>query len=193
MWTFDPTDASTCHSAALLSYKPVRLPKAERRNEESSPSFLELFARLQTRDINDMSPNPFTWRWKFFLLAEKKKKKKKKKEQDIFCSRMWAWIFRVKRSTVGMHNAMAQISLETNLSGQMLQFSIFRFRKYRFPSFFFIWFRQNGLRNVCTIPVAKQEVRGGFCRAEHSSVWMQKALSEKHIEEALERFFLRNF
>ena len=47
------------------------------------------------------------------------KKKKKKKEQDIFCSRMWAWTFRVKRSTVGMHNAMAQISLETNLSGQM--------------------------------------------------------------------------
>ena len=49
-----------------------------------------------------------------------KEKKKKKKEQDIFCSRMWAWTFRVKRSTVGMHNAMAQISLETNLSGQML-------------------------------------------------------------------------
>ena len=49
-----------------------------------------------------------------------RKKKKKKKEQDIFCSRMWAWTFRVKRSTVGMHNAMAQISLETNLSGQML-------------------------------------------------------------------------
>ena len=23
---------------------------------------LELFARLQSRDINDMSPNPFTWR-----------------------------------------------------------------------------------------------------------------------------------
>ena len=23
---------------------------------------LELFARLQTRDINGMSPNPFTWR-----------------------------------------------------------------------------------------------------------------------------------
>ena len=25
-------------------------------------SFLELFARLQTKDISDMSPNPFTWR-----------------------------------------------------------------------------------------------------------------------------------
>ena len=24
-------------------------------------SFLELFARLQTRDVNDMSPNPFSW------------------------------------------------------------------------------------------------------------------------------------
>ena len=23
--------------------------------------FLELFARLQSRDINGMSPNPFTW------------------------------------------------------------------------------------------------------------------------------------
>ena len=71
-------------------------------------SFLELFARLQTRDISDMSPNRFTWRWQFFLLAEKKK------TQDIFCSRMWAWIFRVKRCTVGMCNALAQIGLETN-------------------------------------------------------------------------------
>ena len=25
-------------------------------------SFLELFARLQTKDINGMSPNPFSWR-----------------------------------------------------------------------------------------------------------------------------------
>ena len=41
-------------------------------------------------------------------------KKKKEEEQDIFCSRMWAWIFRVKRCTVGMHNAMAQIGLKTN-------------------------------------------------------------------------------
>ena len=37
--------------------------------------FLELFARLQTRDISDMPPNPFTWRWQFFLLAEKNKHK----------------------------------------------------------------------------------------------------------------------
>ena len=35
-------------------------------------SFLELFTRLQTRDISDMSPNPFMWRWQFLLLAEKK-------------------------------------------------------------------------------------------------------------------------
>ena len=35
----------------------------------------ELFARLQTRDINGMSPNPFTWRWQFFLLVEKKSRR----------------------------------------------------------------------------------------------------------------------
>ena len=32
---------------------------------------------------------------------------------------MWAWIFRVKRCTVGMHKAMAQIGLETNSSGDV--------------------------------------------------------------------------
>ena len=37
--------------------------------------FLELFARLHTRDINGMSPNPFTWRWQFFLLVEKKSRR----------------------------------------------------------------------------------------------------------------------
>ena len=73
----------------------------------------ELFARLQTRDINGMSPNPFTWRWQFFLLAEKKTKR-------YFCPRMWAWIFRVKRCTVGMRNGMAQIGLEINSSGDVL-------------------------------------------------------------------------
>ena len=36
--------------------------------------FLELFVRLQTRDINGISPNPFTWWWQFFLVARKKKK-----------------------------------------------------------------------------------------------------------------------
>ena len=70
--------------------------------------FLQLFARLQTLDINGMSPNPITWRWKFFLLAEKK---------EIFCSRMWACIFRLKWCTVGIHNAMARTGLETNSSG----------------------------------------------------------------------------
>ena len=76
-------------------------------------SFLEFFARLQSRDINDMSPNPFTWRLQFFLLAEKKK------GQDISCSRMRAWIFCVKRCTVWMHNVMAQIGLERNSSGDV--------------------------------------------------------------------------
>ena len=46
-------------------------------------------------------------------------KKNKKKKQDVFCSRMWAWIFHVKRCTVGMHNAMAQIGLETNSSADI--------------------------------------------------------------------------
>ena len=36
---------------------------------------LKLFARLQTRDVNSMSPNPFMWRRQFFFLAEKKNKK----------------------------------------------------------------------------------------------------------------------
>ena len=74
-------------------------------------SFLELFARLQSRDINDMSLNPFTWRWQFYWL--------KKKTQDMFCSRMRAWIFCVKRCTIWMHNVMAQIGLERNSSGDV--------------------------------------------------------------------------
>ena len=49
----------------------------------------------------------------------KKKNQKNKKKQDIFCSRMWAWIIRVKRCTVGMHNAMAKIGLETNSSADV--------------------------------------------------------------------------
>ena len=43
----------------------------------------------------------------------------KKKAQDIFCSHMWARIFRVKRCTVGMCNALAQTGLETNSSGDV--------------------------------------------------------------------------
>ena len=43
------------------------------------------------------------------LPAEKKNQKK-----DIFCSCMWTWNFRVKRYIIGIHNAMAQIGLETN-------------------------------------------------------------------------------
>ena len=41
---------------------------------------------------------------------------KKKKEQEIFHSRRWACIFRVKWCTVGMHNAMTRSGLETNSS-----------------------------------------------------------------------------
>ena len=44
----------------------------------------------------------------------------KKKEQEILCSRMWAWIFCVKLCTVGLLNAMARICLETNSSGGVL-------------------------------------------------------------------------
>ena len=61
-------------------------------------SFLEFFARLQTRDINNMSPNPFHGDDSFSYWLKKKKKKKKN----------------VKRYTVGMHNATAQIGLGTN-------------------------------------------------------------------------------
>ena len=35
--------------------------------------FLQLFARLQSRDINGMSPNPFTWRWQVFFLSKEKR------------------------------------------------------------------------------------------------------------------------
>ena len=34
---------------------------------------LQLFTRLQSRDMNGMSPNPLTWRWQVFFLAKKKK------------------------------------------------------------------------------------------------------------------------
>ena len=44
----------------------------------------------------------------------------KKKAEDIFCPRMWAWIFRVKRCTVGMRNGMAQIGLKTKSQGDVL-------------------------------------------------------------------------
>ena len=44
----------------------------------------------------------------------------KKKAEDIFCPHMWAWIFRVKRCTVGMRNGMAQIGLKTKSLGDVL-------------------------------------------------------------------------
>ena len=71
-------------------------------------SFLELFTRLQTRDISDMSPNPFMWRWQFLLLAEKKN------TRYLLSAYVGGFFFRVKRCTVGMCNALAQIGLETN-------------------------------------------------------------------------------
>ena len=71
------------------------------------------FARLQTRDINGMSPNPFTWRWQFFLLVEKKKKR-------YLLSAYVGMDFSCKRYTVGMRNGMVQIGLETNSSGDVL-------------------------------------------------------------------------
>ena len=64
----------------------------------------KLSARLQTRDVNGRSPKPFTGRWHFFFLAEKQK-------QEIFRSRMWACIFRVKWCIVGMHNAITRSGL----------------------------------------------------------------------------------
>ena len=39
--------------------------------------------------------------------------------QIYFCSRMWTCIFCVTRCTVGMHNAMARIGLETNSLGDV--------------------------------------------------------------------------
>ena len=48
-------------------------------------SFLEFFARLQTRDINNMSPNPFHGDDSFSYWLKKKKKKKKKKRKTIHC------------------------------------------------------------------------------------------------------------
>ena len=35
--------------------------------------FLQLFTRLQSIDMNGMSPNPFTWRWQLFFLAKEKR------------------------------------------------------------------------------------------------------------------------
>ena len=43
----------------------------------------------------------------------------KKKKQEIFRSRRWACIFRVKWYTVGMHNAMTRSDPETNSSGDV--------------------------------------------------------------------------
>ena len=79
-------------------------------------SFLEFFARLQTRDISVCHQIRLRGDDSFSYWL---KKKKKKKAQDILCSRMWAWIFREKRCTVGMRSALAQTGLTTNSSGDV--------------------------------------------------------------------------
>ena len=83
-------------------------------------SFLELFARSQSRGINGRSPNPFTWRWQFVLLAETKKTNKQtknKKSSSRVCGRVY---FCVQWCKVGLHNAMARIDLAINSSGDIL-------------------------------------------------------------------------
>ena len=71
--------------------------------------FFKLLARLQTRDrmvghqVRLRGDHNFSSR-------------QKKKEQEIFHSRMWACIFRVKWYTLGMHNALTRSGLETNSS-----------------------------------------------------------------------------
>ena len=66
-------------------------------------SFLELFTRLQTRDISDMSPNPFMWRWQFLLLAEKKNTR--------YLLSAYVGVF--------FSCALAQTGLKTNSSGDV--------------------------------------------------------------------------
>ena len=75
--------------------------------------FSRLSARLQTRVLSGMSLIPFYVAIAIFVPGRKKKK------QEIFCSRMWACIFRVKWCTLRMHNAMARIGLKTNSSGDV--------------------------------------------------------------------------
>ena len=75
--------------------------------------FFKLLARLETRDINGRSPNPFTWRWQLFFLA------KKKKEQEIFRSRIWACIFHVKWCTVGCIIQWHEVASKPNSLGDV--------------------------------------------------------------------------
>ena len=68
-------------------------------------------------------------------------------------------------------------------------------REGRFSSFFFIWFWQNSLRNVCTIPVAKAS-------RQKARVALRDILlfecSKFHVKKLIDRgcfgeVFLRNF
>ena len=64
----------------------------------------------------------------------------KKKAEDIFCPRMWAWIFRVKRCTVGMQQnkiirrcfiRKGKSSIATmNLLAQIICFDLIIFFKF---------------------------------------------------------------
>ena len=74
--------------------------------------FFKLLGRLQTRDINSRSPNRFTWRWQFLFLVTKK-------EQEIFRSRIWACIFRVKWCTVGCIMQWHEVASKPNSSGDV--------------------------------------------------------------------------
>ena len=70
----------------------------------------ELLARLQTRDVNGRSPNPFTT---IFLPG------RKKKEQEIFRSRRWACIFHVKWCTVGCIIQWHEVASKPNSLGDV--------------------------------------------------------------------------
>ena len=95
--------------------------------------FFKLSARLKSKDINGMSPNLLTWRWQFFFLAEIK-------EQEIFCSHMWTFIYRIKWCTVRMHNALTRTGLEKNSSGDV------SLRKEKAPLLLWVcWFKKSGL------------------------------------------------
>ena len=83
-------------------------------------SFLEFFARLQTRDINNMSPNPFHGDDSFSYWLKKKKKKKKRKTihcRDAHCNGTnWPGnkftrrrFIRNGKSSVATMNLLAQI------------------------------------------------------------------------------------
>ena len=96
----------------------------------------KLFVRLQSRDINGMSPNLLKWRWQFFFLAEKKKNKKSS-------VRMWTCIYRIQWCTVRMHNALARTGLETNSSGDI------SLRKEKAPLLLWVYWLKKSSLMIC--------------------------------------------